>query len=91
MGMSTHVVGYTPPDARWQAMADLYDACKKAKVEVPEEVMAFFNYGPPDSAGVEVDLRKVVTVWKDDYREGFELEVAKIPSSVKTIRFYNSW
>lgn len=91
MGMSTHVVGYIPPDEKWQAMRDIFDACKKAKVEVPEEVMVFFNYRDPDSAGTEIDIDSILTEWRDDYREGFELNVDEIPKHVKTIRFYNCW
>ncbi len=89
MGMSTHIIGYSPPDEKWEAMSDIYYACKKAGVDIPEEVAEFFDYRAPDSVGVEVDL--VAKRWNDEHREGFELNVDEIPKHVKVIRFYNSW
>ena len=89
MSMSTHVIGFTPPDETWQKMKAIWDACQRADVPVPDEVDDFFGGEAPDPAGVEVELP--LREWRDGEREGFELEVAAVPSSVKTIRFYNSW
>lgn len=89
MGMSTSVIGFAPPDEKWQQMKQIWDACQSAGIPVPREVEKFFNDEPPDSAGVEVKLE--VTEWHDESREGIEIEVAKIPKHVKLIRFYNSW
>lgn len=30
MGMSTHVIGFIPPDAKWREMKDVYDFELKA-------------------------------------------------------------
>lgn len=57
MGMSTHVVGFIPPDEKWQKMKAVWDACRAAGVEVPEDVCDFFEGGEPDPAGVEVMLK----------------------------------
>lgn len=89
MSMSTHVIGFAPPDAQWQKMKDIWDACKRAGIGLPEEVVEFFNGTPPDERGVEVEIN--ATKWQDDSREGFEISVADIPEHVKLIRFYNSW
>lgn len=98
MGMSTSIVGFRPPDEKWMAMKTVYDACIKAKVPVPDEVEDFFNGDPPDKQGVKVNLEDTakakigaVTPWRDDSREGFEVNVTKLPKDVTIIRFYNSW
>ena len=89
MSMSTHVIGFVPPDERWQAMKAVWDACKATGIGVPAEVEIFFDGEDPDPAGQEVPLP--AREWSDQSREGYELDVAAIPSQVRTIRFYNSW
>ena len=89
MSMSTHVIGFKPPDERWQKMKEAWDACVKAKVEPPKSVTDFFNDEEPDSAGVEVEIP--TREWRDDSREGYEVSIDALPEGVKIIRFYNSW
>jgi len=91
MGMSTHIVGFRPPDEKWKAMKAIWDACRKADVSVPREVDDFFNGEVPDPAGVEVPLKEAVRDWGDESRDGFEVDVTKLPKDVTIIRFYNSW
>ena len=88
MGMSSHVKGFAPPDDRWHQMRAVHDACTAAGVPVPHQVHDFFG-GDPDASGQEVDVPH--REWRDDDRVGFEVDVADLPQSVKTIRFYNSW
>lgn len=89
MGMSTHVTGFRPPDDDWKKMKAVYDSCKEAGIDPPEEVDDFFEGLPPDEAGVEVDL--IYHEWTDDGCEGYEIHVDEIPAGVKIIRFYNAW
>jgi len=92
MGMSTYVVGIKPPDEKWMKMKAAWEACRVAKIPVPKEIRDFFNDEEPDEAGVVVTLSKpVVKEWKDDMREGFEVDVTKLDPDIKIIRFYNSW
>lgn len=96
MGMSTHVVGFKPPDEKWKKMKSAWDACRAANVVPPGEVMDFFNHEPPDDSGVEVSptaLKKTgaVTEWSNDHASGYEVDVKKLPADVTVIRFYNSW
>jgi hypothetical protein len=96
MGMSTHVVGFKPPDEKWQRMKAAWDACKTAGVDVPEEIERYFEGEEPDPQGVEIDDDALtqcgaLTPWTDDYAEGFQLEISKLPRDVRVIRFYNSW
>lgn len=93
MGVSTHVIGFRPPDEKFRRMKSAFDACVEAGVEPPVEVQAFFNYESPDEAGVEVEIHECVAVkvWNDSYRSGFEVDVTKLPKDVTVLRFYNSW
>jgi hypothetical protein len=92
MSMSTHVVGFRPPDKKWKAMKKLWDACSEAGVDPPKEVEEFFNYKPPDEAGVEVELPETcLKEYEADMTEGYEIDVTKLPKDVTVIRFYNSW
>ena len=93
MSMSTHVVGIRPPDARWGQMKAVWDACKQAGVDPPEEVAEFFEHSAPDPAGIRVELERshCVRVFNDDMRQGFDVDVSKLPKNVTVIRFYNSW
>lgn len=89
MSMSTHITGFAPPDANWQRMKAVWDACQEAEVTEPEEVTNFFDGETPDPTGVEVALPH--REWSDANGVGYEIDVADIPPQVKTIRFYNSY
>jgi len=93
MSMSTHIVGFRPPDKKWKEMKAVWDACEKADIEKPPEVHAFFGHDEPDDSGVEVDLEEAgccKTFDREGY-DGFDVDVSKLPKDVKIIRFYNSW
>ena len=87
--MSTHVKGFRPPDQKFKDLKSAWDACKRANIGIPKEIGQFFDWEEPDVRGVEVKIP--TQEWKDDYGEGYEIEVAKIPKDVKFIRFYNTW
>lgn len=85
------VVGFVPPDEKWQQMADIYFACKRAKVDIPYEVEEFFDEGEPDPHGQEVRLDAKAREYKADMHLGLEIDVKDIPAKCKVIRFYNSY
>lgn len=89
MGMSTFVYGFKPPDEKWARMKQIYEACEKEDIEIPDKVDDYFNGNEPDPAGVRVDIP--AEGWRDENSEGIEIEVEKIPKDVKIIRFVNSW
>jgi len=93
MSMSTHIVGFRPPDEKWNKMKATWLACENAGVPIPKEVEAFFNYvAPGDRPGAEVEIKAAMREWKDEYdRQGFEVDITKLPPDVKVLRFYNSW
>ena len=89
MGMSTHVIGFRPPDRKWKNMKDVWNVCEAAGINPPTEVEEFFGFETPDDNGVEVDLP--TTEWSDRVRQGFELNVKDIPKDITVIRFFNSY
>lgn len=96
MSMSTHLEGIVPPDAKWRKMKAVYDACSEAGVDAPSEVRNFFNDEPPDDLGVVLDedtlaRRGAVRLLSHDGKQGFEVELKKLPEHVTILRFYNSW
>jgi len=90
MSMSTHVVGFVAPDDRWKAMEAIYKSCTAAGIDPPKEVSEFFEWGVPDSLGMEVDVIQT-TPYVTDSQEGFELDVSKLDPRITHIRFVNSW
>ena len=92
MSLSIHVVGYRPPDARWNEMKAIYEACSRAKINIPEEVNSFFGFDDPsDKPGMEVPLTKeVLQKYEGEYKSGYEVDVSRLPSDVRFIRFYIS-
>lgn len=93
MSMSTHVIGFRPPDDKWKKMKAVWEACAKAGVEVPDDVLDFFNHVAPDDRGVEVELEKLPCTKKygGNMKEGFEVDVTKLPAGVTVLRFYNAY
>ena len=91
MGMSSSVAGFRAPDEKWEQMKSVYEACKRAGVVIPGEVQKFFNEEEPDPAGIHVDLRGILTAYKDGGCEGYELRVVDIPENVTVLRFKNCW
>lgn len=91
MSMSTHVIGFHPPDEKWQKMKIIWDACVNADVSIPKEVMEFFGDEDPDDAGVEVDLDDALENFNELGKSGFDVILSKLPGSIDRLRFYNSW
>jgi hypothetical protein len=91
--MSTHIVGFHPPDEVWEKMKQVWDTCAEAGIEPPERVLEFFDYEPPDDAGVTVELAESPAVrdFNNDSQSGYEVDIRRLPSDVHLIRFYNSW
>lgn len=93
MSMSTHIVGFRKPDAQFKAMKAIYDSCKQVKVDIPDEVLEFFNYQEPDDSGVQINLEHDYSVmeYQDDMRSGFEVFLEDLPKNLTSIRFFNSY
>jgi len=93
MGMSSHVVGFKPPDDKWKKMKKVWDACVSAGISIPEDVMEFFNHEAPDDRGVGVEIEELdcVREYREEGHQGFEVTVRELPKDVTVIRFYNAF
>lgn len=96
MSMSTHVVGFRPPDEKFRKMRAAWNACKAAKVDVPADVWKFFDETAPDEAGVRINLRDkkyadAVYEYHEEDGSGFEIDLEKLPKDIRVIRVVNSW
>jgi hypothetical protein len=93
MGMSTHVVGFRPPDEKWKKMKAVWDACEAAGTDIPKDVERFFNGESPDDQGVAIDIKDHACCesYDGDGSQGFEIDLKKLPPDVTIIRFYNSY
>lgn len=89
--MSTHVTGFRPPDAKFQRMKAIWDACAQERIAPPADVEDFFKGESPDPAGVVVDIRSAVKEFNADMQDGYEIDITKLPHDVKVIRVFNSY
>ncbi len=80
MGMHTYVIGFRPADEKWKQMKEVWDACVRAGVGVPDNVVKFFGYDPPDDEGIKVDLEKAqgCTRYRKEMHEGFEIDLEEL-------------
>jgi len=92
MGMSTHCVGFRPANDSWNKMKTVWENCEAAGVPVPDEVKQFFNFeSPGDKPGQEVPLGESLSEYSCENKNGYEVDVTKLPPGITTLRFYNSW
>ena len=97
MSMSTHVVAFRDMDGEFARMLQIKRLCDESHVSYPKEVDVYFgNEAGEDEAylrdtKLEVPLGDALKEWSEDSASGYEVEVSRIPSDVKTIRFSNSW
>ena len=95
MGMSTHIIGFRPPDEKWQRMYKVWRVCQENDIETPDEVQGFFDYETPDAKGIEVELcsdeNAYAKKWSETARDGYEVCIKDLPDNITHIRFYNAW
>jgi len=92
MGMSTHAVGFKPADDQWKKMKAVWDSCVEAGCGIPEVVDAFFDgEDPRDKPGMEVELGEACQPWGAEFKDGYQIDVTKLPEGVRYIRVYNCY
>ena len=91
MSMSIHVKGIREADDEFRKMVAAKKACDEAGVDPPQEVEDFLcEFTNEDIAQGFMEIKIPHNEWKDNYRWGFEVELAQIPANVKKVRFYCS-
>lgn len=94
MGACMHVQGIKPstnPD--WQKMKHVRDACVAAGIDIPAEVDEYFDYKEPHALGVVVNLEEQLGVdrMREEYLDGFEVDLKKLPKDITVIRIFISY
>ena len=99
MSMSTHIVGFTPPDREWHLKLAAWKACREAGVAPGHELCKYFGLDlgeeqDPDPNGHEVEIPDAKRDWTDgDMCSGIQVDLlvlARQYPNVKVLRFYNS-
>lgn len=94
MGMSMHIVGIVTPTEEYKKKVEAYYACENAGIPIPEALETYFHGEPPNPKGMELRMEghESVEKFSDSYpREGFTVDLTKIPKNIRFIRFYNSY
>jgi len=89
MGANMHLEGVKTFGDKEKAMKRIYDTCKEYGIDMPDEVRCFFK--DEDGFTTPLEQHGCCTKLNEEYRDGFEVDVAKIPLSIKTIRFFISY
>ena len=89
-----HIKGIREPDQEFMDMKAVYEACKKAGISVPDRVQEFFDWQDPSPLGIvsDLDLSDAVQAYDDGKgREGFDVDISRLPKNITHIRFYLHW
>lgn len=75
----------------------IIDNCNDLRIPIPEKITEIlmndycglneFSFEKKGEIKVDIPYRE----YHNEYQEGLEIDVDKIPKKVKTIRFVNSW
>lgn len=96
MGVSIHVAGIRFPDEKHKKMIAVWDACKEAGVEVPDDVLQYFDWEDPEELGLTIDLEHAdynhcIEEWSAEGSAGYTISLADLPDKITHVRVYNSW
>ena len=100
MSTSTSVQAFRDMDGEFRKMLDIKLYCDRQNVSYPQEVENYFRSNgsfPAEDAEtlqeqlLSVGIEAALSEYSDESSAGYEIEVAKLPKEVKTLRFTNSW
>jgi len=92
--MSSHLKAFIPDnDPTYQKHLRILTMCKKENVSLPKETADYFGTCDEPEEKLQFILKRDdhYTKWQDEMREGFEVDLTKLPKEVTKIRFYNSY
>lgn len=91
MSSRIYIVGFRPPDDKWNAMLTVWNACKAAGVSIPTEVEKFFEgEDPTGKPGLDFELPNLKPVSGEDW-DGYDIMLADLPKDLKIIRVCTRW
>lgn len=96
--MSTHIKAFIPDtDVEFQKHKKILLMCLENEVSLPKETAKYFGsdtaYEYLLEEKLEIALKEDIHYkdWSEDSREGYEVDLTKLPKGVTKLRFYNSW
>lgn len=93
MGMNIGAYGIKPKTKEYEQKLQIYNLCKEQKVEIPEEIINFFD-GDPCKEGILVkldDIEGALEYPEEDDCEIIQVDISKLPKEIKKIRFQIWW
>lgn len=83
MGMDVYVRGVIEPNEGYKKMYAVYEACKDAGVNVPDEVLEYFGDDTPTPSGMRV---KIPTKrLPGEYDNAIEIDLKSLRSDISKI------
>lgn len=88
-----YIKGIVPADDQYFKMKTAYEACEAAGLDIPSEIQAFFGYETPEAEGqvIDLELHESLSNYDAEEREGFDVDLSKLPPHLKVLRFYIRW
>lgn len=92
MSIYYYVRGFAPATEKFLKMKKVYDSCVEADIPTPDEVDEFFDgENPNNMSGIEINIKKYLKeITNEDGQLSYEVDIEKLPKSIKFIRFYVS-
>lgn len=93
MSQSMHVIGVGKPDENHRKMYAAYQSCLAAGISIPDEINEYFDWSTPNENGRKIELRRGDSIkeYKADMREGFDVDLSKLPPNITHVRFFVSY
>lgn len=98
MGMSTHIQAFIPDtDLEFQKHKKILLMCIENAVSLPKETAEYFGneYADEESLDTKLEIELKEDIHYKDFseegRQGFEVDLSKLPTGVTKLRFYNAW
>jgi hypothetical protein len=100
----TSIYGLKDPDENFAKMFAIKVACDEAKMEYPKPLWEYFGYSEEDKHHLTdspendlilrvgyVDIDSSITKEEDESHHNWQIDLSKLPKTVKFIRFENSY
>lgn len=104
MSVSLYAQAILPANDEYKAKAQAYRACEIAGIPIPQQLVDFFGDSPPDDDGTVFPLfanhlgghvaqkHECAVRWTDgEMLDGIQIDVTKLPSGTRYVRFYGAW
>ena len=92
MSTSYDVIGMKVQDEKWEKMKNVWNTCRVAGIDVPEEVETFFDWNNPNEMhGMQVDISNAISQPSLEEYVAWDVDIDKLPPDIKVVRFRISY